>query len=576
MSDGIHLGFSIGPRTREVVIPLRHMAVTGQTQESGKTTTLEALVARSGRKAIAFVTKRGERAFADARRIAPYFHERADWQFVDALLEAQLREKNKFLRPWVIRICRTTRTLADVHAAVREALKKARGVSEGVYTQLDAYLDLIVPEIARAELAPTIDLQPGLNVMDLSGFNTAMQMLFVQSAIDWVNTREDGVTVIVPEAWEFIPQGKGSPVKASAESLIRKGAGLGNYLWTDAQDMAGVDNVVLRGSPVWLIGVQREANEIRRNLANIPADIARPTASEIARLGIGEFFACWGQTCIRTYVQPAWMDADEARAVARGERTVSRRPAPPSRRANALPVAWFDPPRAAAPEPQPPMMENPSMCQEHGRLADEVARLTKLTETLREDVRGTTTRNLRQHEQLEATRQLVDAFRKLGLGGGETVAGELAGAPFDEEALVQRVLARIPAGGAPIMVTPPAKLRADFQREEVDRILARVAALSPLAKRVLKLLEALEGSRLFQKTIAERLGRATRGGSVIDLGVAVKSLAEIGLVDVDPKNGVRAACRDAIASDLAAYKPAEADVEATYQAVLHTIATAAD
>src|SRR3990167_1630985 len=280
MIPTIHLGYEVGSG-REVQIPIRHLAVTGQTQESGKTTTLEALVRRSGLRAIAFVTKRGEGSFGEGRRIQPYFRDRADWQFVDQLLEAQLREKNKFLRSWIIRICRNTRTLADVQAEVKRALKKAKGISEGVYTQLDAYLELIVPEIARARLADRIDLMPGLNVMDLTGYSTPMQMLFVQSAIDWVNVHEDGVITIVPEAWEFIPENKGSPVKASAIALVRKGGGLKNYIWVDSQDMAGVDKVILRGCAVWLIGVQREANEIKRNLSNIPADIKRPKPVDI-------------------------------------------------------------------------------------------------------------------------------------------------------------------------------------------------------------------------------------------------------------------------------------------------------
>ena len=48
----IHLGYEIGTGKR-VSIPLNHMAVIGQTQVSGKTTTLEALVDRSGLRAIA-------------------------------------------------------------------------------------------------------------------------------------------------------------------------------------------------------------------------------------------------------------------------------------------------------------------------------------------------------------------------------------------------------------------------------------------------------------------------------------------------------------------------------------------
>lgn len=326
----IHLGYEVGTGN-SVEIPRRHMAVTGQTQESGKTTTLEALVKRSAVSAIAFVTKRGESSFTEGHRIQPYFRDRADWQFVTSIIDATLQEKNKFLRPWIMKICRSTRTLADVHREVRSALRTAKGINEGVYTQLDAYLELIVPEIGRASLAPTLDLQPGLNVMDVSGFPAPMQMLFVQSAIDWVNEHEKHTIVLVPEAWEFIPEGKGSPVKASAVNLVRKGAGLGNYIWVDSQDMAGVDKVILRGCPVWLIGVQREANEIKRNLANIPASIKRPKPGDIARLERGQFYACWGQHCVLTYVQPAWMPYSVAADIARGNRPIES-VAPPQRR----------------------------------------------------------------------------------------------------------------------------------------------------------------------------------------------------------------------------------------------------
>lgn len=321
MKPTIHLGYEVGTGT-PVEIPLRHMAVTGQTQESGKTTTLEALVSRANVNALAFVTKRGESAFGNGRRVEPYFRDRADWQFVTSIIDATLQEKNKFLRPWIMKICRTTRTLADVQREVRKALavaqEKRQGLNEGVYTQLDAYLDLIVPEIGRHSLATTLDLRTGLNVMDVSASPTPMQMLFVQSAIDWVNEHAENTIVIVPEAWEFIPEGKRSPVKQSAVALVRKGAGIGNYIWVDSQDMAGVDKVILRGCAVWLIGVQREANEIKRNLANIPASITRPTAAQVATLERGQFYVCHGKHATKTYVQPRWIGHAEAQGVALG------------------------------------------------------------------------------------------------------------------------------------------------------------------------------------------------------------------------------------------------------------------
>src|SRR5579859_4965012 len=125
----IHLGYEISSG-EPVEIPLRHLAVTGQTQDSGKTTTLEALISRSELKAIAFVTKRGERSFQTTRTsIPPYFRERADWQFVSSILEATFREKLKFERSWIMKVCKGARTLADVWDNVKKALVTARGLN---------------------------------------------------------------------------------------------------------------------------------------------------------------------------------------------------------------------------------------------------------------------------------------------------------------------------------------------------------------------------------------------------------------------------------------------------------------
>src|SRR5436190_21226468 len=148
MSHGtIHLGFEVG-KGQAVEIPCRHMVVTGQTQEAGKTTTLEGLIARSGLPAVAFVTKRGEQSFSDGRRIDPYFRERADWQFVASVLEATMRERMKFERSWIMRASKGAKTLAEVQRNVRRLMKDAKGLSGDVYFTLNEYLDIVVPRVA--------------------------------------------------------------------------------------------------------------------------------------------------------------------------------------------------------------------------------------------------------------------------------------------------------------------------------------------------------------------------------------------------------------------------------------------
>ncbi len=318
----ILLGFKVGSG-ESVRIPLRHLCVTGQTQEAGKTTALEALIARSNKRAIAFVTKRGERSFESGRRIPPYFQERVDWEFVESILEAIMRQKMKFERAWIVRATKGAHSLADVRGNIAELMGKSkRGMDADIYMLLGEYLDKVLPLLARLPKNDRIQLQPGLNVMDLRGYPDELQMLIVASSVRWIHQREEEVETILPEAWKFAPQGRNTPVIVEVRKIAREGAGLKNYLWVDSQDIAGVEKEILRAAAVWLIGVQREANEIERALKSIPKGIKRPSAGEIPTLRLGEFFACWGEHVEKVYVQPVWMSAADARAIAMGQRSV--------------------------------------------------------------------------------------------------------------------------------------------------------------------------------------------------------------------------------------------------------------
>jgi hypothetical protein len=62
-----HLGFEVGTG-EPIPVPRLHTVVAGQTQRSGKTTLLEGLISRAKVPAVSFITKRGERSFAGARR----------------------------------------------------------------------------------------------------------------------------------------------------------------------------------------------------------------------------------------------------------------------------------------------------------------------------------------------------------------------------------------------------------------------------------------------------------------------------------------------------------------------------
>lgn len=313
----VRLGYEVGTGD-EVKLPIRHTVVCGITQEAGKTTTLEALIARSGLRAVTFITKRGEGAFTTGHPIPPYFREQADWQFVASLLEASRGEKLKFERAWIIRASKGAQTLAQVHKNVKKLQAQAKGLSADVYLTLDAYLDHVVPTIGQVHWAPSVALAPGVNVMDLSTLPVEMQHLVIKSTLDYVLAHKADTVVVIPEAWKFIPEGRNTPVKLAAEAFIRQAAALKNYLWLDSQDIGGISKTILRSVPVWILGVQREANEIKRTLENLPASTPKVTAANLASLDLGQFYACWGTKAVKTYVQPNWLTESQAKAVAMG------------------------------------------------------------------------------------------------------------------------------------------------------------------------------------------------------------------------------------------------------------------
>jgi len=294
---------------------------------------LEGLISRADRRrAVAFVTKRGESSFRVASPIKAYFRDRTDWPFIASLLEATVSEKLKFQRAEIIKLCqqysgpegrwKAPATLADVMANANTALLKARGIPLRVYTELLAYLEIVVPVIERLPYTKTLQLRAGLNVMDLTDYDFPVQALVLRSVIEWIRDHATKTITVIPEAWKFAPRHRGSPVRLAAVELIRQGAALQNFIWCDSQDLAGVSSELLRQVTVWLFGVQRDPHEIVRTLEYIPAGTAKPTRRDIATLTRGQFVVSWEKQMHRVYVQPAWMAPAHAEAIARGEEPI--------------------------------------------------------------------------------------------------------------------------------------------------------------------------------------------------------------------------------------------------------------
>jgi len=314
----ILLGFEVGTG-EEVYMNLHHTVITGMTQLSGKTTTLEALISRSKKQAIAFKTKRGEGGFNNYIEIQPFFNQRADWQYVSSILEAVLREKMRFERPWIMRATKNTKTLREVLENIQQlrAESNPTTLAENVYTALEEYLKIVVPQIEKFEFSKKLMLHEGINVMDLTLMSVELQSLVIQSTMEFVISKLQDVIIIIPEAWEHLPQGRNTPVKLYAETFIRKGASIGNYLFIDSQDIAGIDKTPLRQCNNWILGRQREGHEVERVREQLGK--TKFSADDIRTLPIGHFYAILGDEIKNVYVLPAGVPDELGKKVAKGE-----------------------------------------------------------------------------------------------------------------------------------------------------------------------------------------------------------------------------------------------------------------
>lgn len=322
MKGQILLGFSV-PDGGPVYIPLHHLAIFGMTQLSGKTTTLEALITRSGLKAIAFITKRGEAGFTRCHPVTPHYKPRADWQFVEGLVNVALGEKVKYepgMRWAIMQVCKERQNLRDVHLAARKMAKDIKkDFLKSVFEKLATYLEIVIPELEKWIFSDRLVLTEGVNAMDLSNMRVETQHLVIASTIEYIFQSLDHVIVIVPEAWETLPQSRMTPVKWVAQQFIRKGAAIGNYMFLDSQDIAGVDKTPLRQCDNWLMGRMKEAHEVERILKQLLG--MRVKAEEIQTLPIGHFYAVVGNQVKKVYVLPSGVPEELGVKVAIGALT---------------------------------------------------------------------------------------------------------------------------------------------------------------------------------------------------------------------------------------------------------------
>jgi len=577
MTKEIKLGYEI-ETGKEIFIDISHLLVTGVTQLSGKTTTLEALIKRSKLKAVVFRTKIGEKGFIDGTIIPPYFKDKSDWQFIEGLVEATLGEK---MRSWdrskIIQYSKGTNGLLDFKKKIDDALlnEKIRSFDKDILTNLQAYLELVLPKLQTIQFSNTLELSSGVNIIDLERFSRdpEVQSLIIRSVVEEVLHNFKGVIIVIPEFWKFSPQRRGNPCKQIIEEFVRQGATNNNYIWIDSQDMSGVDKTPLKQVSNWILGYQSEKNEVKHTLDQIPVPAkSKPKADEVMTLPIGHFYYCSAKETRKVYVQPSWLDDKRSKNIALGKLDVNEIDAPEG-------LAQFK------------VAIEKKYDEKEGKFQQEID-FQDLSQKLRKELTDIRTDFFNKIEDIqEQVNKIASEIYglknqpKQEINEEELISKVLQKMPvktdfnqsssnssFDKESIINEVLARVPktAGSVTYEVAPQEKIKKDFLEEAKNKILSDINQLSNNAKKTLKYLESRGiACATFEIATKGYLYPQASGGygkTVLD---SIKELELSLLADRDAKKvKTTGRLKNRIKSLLEVHEATEQEIEQVYNHIL--------
>lgn len=560
----IKLGYEINTG-KEVGIKPSHLIVTGITQLSGKTTTLEALIKRSGLKAVIFKTKIGEKSFTEGIEIAPFFRDRSDYEFVKSLIEAYAKEKLFLEKGTLMRLCKGSVSLIEIKKRVDEELAsgKLRGLKEEIHTRLQHYLENLIPQIQYANLSKTLDIREGINIMNLERFSEEAQSLIIQSVADEVLKTLKGVIIVIPEAWKFLPQKYNNPCKRVVESFIRQGATNQNFIWIDSQDMAGVDKIPLKQISTWILGYQSERNEVKHTLDQIslPKKL-KPTEEEIMTLKKGHFFLSCYEGVYSVYVQPSWLNDEDAIKISKGKLDVDKIEVPD----NLIP--YSRPTQERGQEKVEIRFDDSKIRKDLVGLRtdffNKIQELQNFEQKLAEQIYNlkSQTHEINEDELISKILQKIPTFNNTSI---------------DKDSIIKEVLMRVPKsiGNVVYEVAPLEKIRKQFLQEAKDRIIKEITNLSEREKKILLFIETQNKGVNVTQVLDKALHLSTTGGeNRKQVTTAFASFDTMQIARYDKAHGTcYAGLRNRVTALILEHGATEQEVEQVYNHILNEVTT---
>lgn len=299
-----------------------HTLFTGITRH-GKSEAMKALATEAEEEgySILLFDVKSKRDYEDiGQEIPVYMKESTDPMTLKGLLEADADLSLNFQLSEIIQVCERGDDYEEVLEEVNRMMddEDTHPVTVNKLRVIRYLLQEMIEDMETVEISDSLELQDGINVMDLSDVADSVKQVAIAASVDEILDNHEKVIVGVDEAHNFIPQQGKPPANEPIVDIIREGAASDIWVWLSDQTLTGVDKEPLKQVKMWLLGSQREKNEAKHVIEQIPGR-SKYSKNDVMTLEKGHFIVTVDDRSTMVYIQPVWMDDETALDIVGGE-----------------------------------------------------------------------------------------------------------------------------------------------------------------------------------------------------------------------------------------------------------------
>jgi type IV secretory pathway VirB4 component len=329
--DKILLGYEV-PTGQEVWIPCFHTLITGQSQYSGKTTTIKALASRAaelGYRVLIFDTKEQEADYTGFGGEVPIVvRDTLDSLELLHLLESVMHQKLGRYFSILSELITGGPNVGKKGKAesLKEVVDRAKflenhsknGFVQGAARTIWELLERLINQTAKIPKVTRLELNDGISRMVLNDLEIQSQQVVIATAFeDAIKVYKRKVIIVIDEAFKFVPQEYGSACTYNVLRVITQGAMSGLFVWLSTQFLAITDKAPMKACAVKILGTQDQKDEYKQTLDLIPGSKLKP--KDVSDLKTGHFYLKMkgqpkGEQMV--YVQPLGVSSEDAKLVA--------------------------------------------------------------------------------------------------------------------------------------------------------------------------------------------------------------------------------------------------------------------